>query len=369
MSICLVLGAGASLANAQHFRPVRRRDSHPPLDTTFFETLQARGILLSPMLRAYARNLLGEEPSPDILQRRRMEDFFKDLFFDFQESPGNSDLRTAYADLIDLYVRVIRETTNWLCADGRRGGPVGRLLAAAADRSESLTVLTFNHDLVIENEIFRRGRLRPRWCIREGYGGFAQGLDHIESTAAVPRFPQHGADCDHSAPITILKLHGSLNWFVRIQGDRPTARILSGQGGERTVHLLTARTVRGRPPFKRTDSGRGRTSWNIWPVIIPPIYAKQAFRRVVQVVWDEARQALEQSSRLVFFGYSLPQLDIEAEKLFERSIASNANLRWTDVINPAPAAAQRYAALAPRTPVRWYPSVESFMASASFEGS
>jgi hypothetical protein len=35
MHICLVLGAGASLANAQYFRPQRQQDTHPPLDTTF----------------------------------------------------------------------------------------------------------------------------------------------------------------------------------------------------------------------------------------------------------------------------------------------------------------------------------------------
>ena len=71
----------------------------------------------------------------------------------------------AYADLVNLYLQVIRETTNWLSEDGRRGAPIGRLLADAASASESLTIVTFNHDLVIENEINRRAHLRRRWCL------------------------------------------------------------------------------------------------------------------------------------------------------------------------------------------------------------
>jgi hypothetical protein len=56
---CIVLGAGASLANAQHFRAERMLDTHPPLDVTFFKTLRERGIALTPSLRRYFRRLLG----------------------------------------------------------------------------------------------------------------------------------------------------------------------------------------------------------------------------------------------------------------------------------------------------------------------
>jgi hypothetical protein len=80
-------------------------------------------------------------------------------------------------------------------------------------------------------------------------------------------------------------------------------------------------------------------------------------------VWTDARRALESCDRLVFFGYSLSPIDIEAEKLFERGIAVNDSLKWADVINPDPAASQRYAGLAPAIPIRWYSTVDKFMTS------
>jgi len=89
----------------------------------------------------------------------------------------------------------------------------------------------------------------------------------------------------------------------------------------------------------------------MWPVVIPPIYAKQALRRRVQDVWADANDALKECSRVVFFGYSLPLIDIDAEKLFERAITENKNLAWADVINPDPASAQRYAGLKPALPI------------------
>jgi hypothetical protein len=75
---------------------------------------------------------------------------------------------------------------------------------------------------------------------------------------------------------------------------------------------------------------------------------------------------LERADRVAFYGYSLPSIDVEAEKLFERGLAANGTVAWVDVINPAPAAAERYAGLAPSLPVRWYPTLEAFGAAGSF---
>jgi hypothetical protein len=183
-------------------------------------------------------------------------------------------------------------------------------------------------------------------------------------------FPLHEDGlCDHERPITLLKLHGSLNWIVRLNSDRPTARTLSGESaGSKDIFLTNARQALPRLEIgRRTRGRRGRSSWYTWPVIIPPVYAKQALRRRIQVVWQDARAAVEKCDRIVLFGYSLPAIDIEAEKLFERAIATNGHLRWADVINPSPDAARRYAGLAPAIPIRWYPSVELFRRVGGFD--
>jgi hypothetical protein len=79
-----------------------------------------------------------------------MEEFFKDLFFDFSgETTAGGKIAGAYTALIDIYRRVISETTDWINEDGRQGGPVGRLIAHAVDSSDSVTLMTFNQDLVL----------------------------------------------------------------------------------------------------------------------------------------------------------------------------------------------------------------------------
>jgi hypothetical protein len=291
-----------------------------------------------------------------------MEEVFADAFFDLHEHPNDATSRNAYIDLVDLYLRVLRETTNWLCEDRRRGAPVGRLIALTAREADDLTIITFNHDLVIENEIERRANLRGRWCLDLSYGTLSAALVGTSPMGPVPEFTLHSAEqCDHTRPIRLLKLHGSLNWVVRLSSDRPTGNFLRGQtGGRRNVYLLTRRRIEGRETIVRT--GRGRSRWETWPVVVPPVYAKQALRAAVQATWEDARDALEQAERLVFFGYSLPGLDIEAEKLFERSMTANASIERIEVINPAPTSAARFAGLVRNLPMRWFPSLEEFIA-------
>jgi hypothetical protein len=338
------------------------RQTRPPLDTTFFQVVQARGIALGPDLRRYPRDVMGMDQLPERLPQLRMEEVFKDAFYDLQERRTDEVAHGGYVELVDLYLRVLRETTNWLCADGRNGAPVGRLIAREATSSDELTIITFNHDLVIENEVFRRVQLRRRWCLDWGYGSVGEALNLVLPTGPMPTFPMHEeGQCDHARPLRILKLHGSLNWVVRLASTRPTANYLTGHTGSGPVHLLPTRTITGRA--REVRHGQGRTTWQLWPVVVPPVYAKQALRSAVQAAWEDARAAVTVAERLVFFGYSLPAIDVEAEKLFERALAQNDEIRWLSVIDPAAAAASRYAGLSPAVPVRWYPSLAEFLAA------
>lgn len=122
-----------------------------------------------------------------------MERVFADVFYDFTDTPNDRGYLDAYIDLIDLYLRVIRETTNWLSGDNRTGAPVGRLLAAAAAQAGDLDIVTFNHDLVIENEIQRRAQLRTRWCLDECYGSMSPSLNTLMPAGGTPVFQLHRA--------------------------------------------------------------------------------------------------------------------------------------------------------------------------------
>jgi hypothetical protein len=371
MNTCIVLGAGATLANALHFHGQRFRKQRPPLDTTFFETVDALGITPSKQIRRYLKDFVGIDPTPTTLREFRMEEIFKDVSYDLRETPESAIALDSYIDLVDLYLRVLRSTTNWLCAPKRRGAPIGRLLDAAAANSENLTILTFNHDLVIENEIERRARLRRRWCLDEGYGSISSELNLLHPNNEDSQFRLHEeAECDHSMPITVLKLHGSLNWAARINSERPTANFLRTGGGKGKLHLVTRSQIDDREIYIRNSKSSGRSRWTLWPIVVPPVYAKQTMRaKALEQTWADARKAIQSANRIVFFGYSLPGLDVEAEKLVERGLLRNSALEWIDVINPAASSAGRFADVSPGLPVSWYPTLPKFFAAGGFRWS
>lgn len=365
--ICLVMGAGASYAHGLHFRPVRGQQRLPPLDYNFFPKIAELGLRVPADLSAYAATLPTGSPFE---HGGRMEDFFRDVFHDFLEQADNatSPPVRAYRELVQIYAGVLRRTTDWMRGTSYSGGPVGRIIAAAADAARRVDIITFNHDLVIENEVFRRARLRARWCIERGYDSFGAGRTYLV-TNGQPMFPTHSTDCDHEQPILIHKMHGSLNWYVRIRASEPTPGVLRGRvtGSAPDVLISTERGVREIRHVRMRPAG-GRTRWYVWPVIVPPIYDKQALiQSFMPSVWNDARSALLNCDRLVFFGYSLPFADIGAEKLFQRAVASNPRLPWVGVVDPATSVVSRYADLMPDMPLRRFPTAQHFLDGESFD--
>jgi len=151
-----------------------------------------------------------------------------------------------------------------------------------------------------------------------------------------------------------------------MRGERPTAKQLTGKTIGQDVLLSRRRQIIGRLRYTLQRKGRGRTSWYTWPVIIPPVYAKQALIETIRPAWVEAREALEESDRVLFFDYSVASLDIEAEKLFQRSLREG-NIEHVDIVNPDPNCTARYAGLLPKTPLRWYPNLDQFLDTSSFD--
>jgi hypothetical protein len=359
--ICIVLGAGATFANGKYFRPTNLQRTLPPLDYTFFRKISDLGIHVPRDLVTYAAALPTGSPFTATGGENRMEEFLRDLFHDFLSERATATSRPvlAYRQMIEIYAHVLRETTD-------RHGPVGRLIAEAAACAENVDVITFNHDLVIENEIFKRARLRPRWCIERGYGAFNTGRSYL-TTPGRSLFPQHSASCDHSRSLVIHKMHGSLNWYVRIRAKAPTPGVMSGEVSTPDVMISLERELRAITNVRMRPAGAGRRRWYVWPVIVPPIYAKQSLiRAFMPSVWAEARAALEACDRVVFFGYSLPQADIEAEKMFQRALTSNGSAPWIGVIDPSPEVVGRFAKLLPGKSMRRFPDGDSFFASSMF---
>jgi hypothetical protein len=351
MRIAVVMGAGATLAQALYLQAEGQHGELPPLDTTFFERITKLGLVPKRELQAYAVATLGNNPFGDGAERPGMEAFFKDVFYDFITNRKRGPRKSVvYAELLRLYRLVILDTTDWVC-DAADDGPVPALIKAAAIEAEELDVVTFNHDLLIENALADLPNSSERWCLRHGYGPFAENREF--SSSPRPSFDDPKT-CTHDDPIRVHKLHGSLNWYVDSDTPDPEPEILRGETTSARIRITRRRHV--------PRNLHHRKALYSSPVVIPPVYAKQPFiRNFIGPVWDETRRAIENAESVVFFGYSMPTLDVEAEMELKRSIRSNKHIRHLNVINPDPMAAGRYAGVFSSRAIRWYPSTDLFL--------
>lgn len=119
----------------------------------------------------------------------------------------------------------------------------------------------------------------------------------------------------------LLKLHGSINWFVntgipnpQIYSNRPVDESKRGQ------------TVLGKGLW-RLSQIRGLMDifqYILEPLIITPIIQKDLTRHaIIYDVWNQALSELSECKRLVVGGYSFPPTDFHTRKLFLEAFSNN----------------------------------------------
>ncbi len=174
--------------------------------------------------------------------------------------------------------------------------------------SKSLTILTFNYDLLME-----------------------QLLDDIEQrfTYSPPRTEIVFGDSERRRQLTrygpdilFLKLHGSSNWGI----------CRGCQAAERDDNVVTAlERPYNPPPRKRCPWCNDRF---LEPGIIPPISGKAGELRHMDAVWKTARKALRRAREILVVGYSLPPADQEAFSLMKEAELPGKRPRITVVCGP-----------------------------------
>lgn len=175
--------------------------------------------------------------------------------------------------------------------------------------SKSLTVVTFNYDLLLEH-LFDDIRVRYEYGKRTGIE-----YDDASRRSAIRR----------SLPfrrVEILKLHGSANWGV-CRGCRKAKTQDDMVVAFEKSYIPRRRKTCPRCKDKPLESG-----------IIPPILEKSGDSRHTGLVWLAARQALRRAREIVVIGYSLPQTDSEALSLLGEIASPPSRPRITLVCGP-----------------------------------
>ncbi|MCC6406671.1 MAG: SIR2 family protein [Planctomycetes bacterium] len=182
----------------------------------------------------------------------------------------DEDARRSGGVVVDLYETLLATML----------GDFGRQSGACRN-----TFISFNYDLVVEEAAWALGK-------RVSYG-FARDRWSNASGSDV-----HFGEC-RDAEVTLLKLHGSINWT-------------RGEGTEDPI------AVHAASPLGHLEGDR--------LVLIPPTWNKSLIAPIDQV-WDAAVNAIAEATRIIVLGYSVPATDTHFRYLMAAGLLDNISLR------------------------------------------
>ncbi len=157
------------------------------------------------------------------------------------------------------------------------------------------SVITFNYDTLVEDSLHRLQ-------IPFSYG-FDQNLPDFDNSARCVRVA--ASDPTSAAAIHVLKPHGSINWAVQTDREKPK--------------------VFGTYEQLRSDG--------LNPLLAPPTWSKNP-AVLLSDVWDNAVSAIRSATRIAIIGYSIPPMDLHFKYLLAAGLKNNNSLRDVFFVNP-----------------------------------
>ena len=145
-------------------------------------------------------------------------------------------------------------------------------------REEHATVISFNWDLVLEQQLFEGAPTAKDY-----------GLTKVRGKG--PR---------------LLKPHGSLNWYESTHVETVSVE-------KREEIFPAAKSSCAVESFIHPRGIVSKAGKRYTPLIIPPTYLKDFRKPVFRKLWRESTHALSTASEIVLVGYSLPNEDLHAK--------------------------------------------------------
>lgn len=158
-----------------------------------------------------------------------------------------------------------------------------------ADRRD--TIISLNYDTVVEKAL----------------SGLGLPFVYADDAMIEWKPPRPRTDVERR-PITVLKLHGSVNMAARMEKDTNVLKLLA------------------YPSYQ--DLRRE----GLLPMLVAPTWQK-SLGGYLSAVWREAVSALRTATRVVILGYSVPQTDQHFRYLLAAGLQENISLRKVLVIN------------------------------------
>ena len=359
--LALVLGAGSTYADGQS----REMGARPPLNKGFFqECAKDRDASVREILESVEESLLKDyrlalEQNDDL--EHVLVKVFSDIHIPRRRKPWQTP-KALYSDLLMLLSLKLASATNTLSPSRESG--LGKLvswcLGEKACKPEDVSILTFNYDLHIEKNLQWLGR-QPRF---RKHGQALFNFPHLYEMEGIEAFQPSTRQGDRAAEISLaspqdarvslLKLHGSLNWIAMF--DSGSDDPVPFRPGKEIAVVPSLSIAPGA--VQEEQDPESYTN----PVIVPPIAGKSAvIRREISELWAVAEERLRSATEVVIYGYSCPSTDFEGIHLLEHSIAHSESCRHISVINPDASVVGRMGTIPHTKPVTLFPSVDAFL--------
>lgn len=254
------------------------------------------------------------------------------LYLKAVDSPSGSIYHKGFLDLLSLLTAVLAKTTNNLSM-GPRSILYRFLLSELkkAGKPEDLTIITFNYDLLAERTLDEiASKNGPEIFSMPG----CYRLDDIAQFSNINGFKQFKNIEKAHAGISVLKLHGSMNWQSLHTSAEPNPSALFSPS--RALHVTNSPDIAGSLAMKKK-----RRSY-MKPIIVPPVSGKRnMMHSSMPKLWKSAAKTLQKADRIVVAGYSCPALDLEARILLSENLRLNDDKKLY-VIDPSSQSAARF---------------------------
>lgn len=350
--LVLIVGAGGSLADGVS-RPEAAR---PPLDRGFF-----RGAFKDPSTRddvhliaSYLRDKYAIEdvraPNVDSL-----EEVMVRIYSDIFDPTLGREAYPQFLRLLRVFNRRLAETTNEIPMTPRKLlYRVVRRLVENAGHTSRLTIVTFNQDLQLEKALYElHERMPQRLGVCFSFPSlYDLGTVTVTRPDSAPTFGEGGQSF---GCISLLKLHGSLNWYRTHRSANPERRALFR--ADRRFEITPRSTIPSQF-MRRRKTKRVST----FPVVVPPVNHKSAILPdMLRPVWREAEDRLASATHVTVFGYSCPPADFESANMISRSFGRNSLCEELAIIDPDPATVPRFAMLTRMERITYFRTASSFL--------
>jgi len=353
MYTVIILGAGSVRALA----PKSAGRKLPPLDIDYFNIAKSINKAEYKDLITEIYTLFGDY-GEQILKSLELTTSY--LYLKAVDSTSSQDpYNVAFIDHLTLLYEVLITTTDPL-----KTGPstlLYRLIRRELDNVDSpnkLCIITFNYDLLTErvlNEIESHinGVFNFPGC-------YHLPKEHLHGVTAVRGKKSFVNLIRKHQGISVLKLHGSINWQSAHNSPTPTPNKLFNP--KRNITVLNAMSLHPHLIWKKNPQSK---KLHMQPIIVPPIIGKKGMmHNAFDPLWKDAADKLKKAKRIIVFGYSCPPLDVEARILFSENIRIGI-AQELNVIDINPEIAAQFMQLCSIDKAKLYTSIQAYLGKNS----